>query len=281
MQRLPLAQLTLCAVDCQTPALSMLALLHARRQVDFGRVVLFTHDWLPAVVIPGIEVVDIEPIRTPAEQSQFIVRRLAAHIRSSHVLLTRWDAGVVNPAAWTDEFLVHDFVGAPWPDRPEGLEVGQGAFSLRSRRLLRAGADPRLQEEHPEDRVLCDTRRAWLQDVHGISFAPAALARRFVADEEAAEDWQFGFLGLHHLATVYDEDDLREVVTRLPREVLLGEPAARLARALVLRGLPAVAQQLLARREQAGSPEALDNRLLGAAVSVLGRLMPGAEPPRR
>lgn len=281
MQRLPLAQLTLCAVDCQTPALSMLALLQARRQIDFGRTVLFTHDWLPAVVIPGIEVIDIEPIRTPAEHSQFVVRRLGAYIRSSHALLTRWDAGVVNPAAWTDEFLVHDFVGAPWPDRPEGREVGQGAFSLRSRRLLRAGADPRLTEEHPEDEVLCERRRDWLQQAHGISYAPAALARRFVATDDTVEPNQFGFLGVHHLASAYDEDDLREVVQRLPRDVVLGEQASRLARALLLRGLPAVAQQLLARREQLGSQEALDGRLLGAAVQVLGKLMPGAEQPRR
>jgi hypothetical protein len=31
-------------------------------------------------------------------------------------------------------------VGAPRPDRPEGREVGLGAFSLRSRRLLGAAA---------------------------------------------------------------------------------------------------------------------------------------------
>jgi hypothetical protein len=275
MNRLPLAQLTLCAVDCQTPALSVLSLLHAMRQVNFGRVVLFTYDWLPAVVIPGIEVIDIEPIRTPAEHSQFVMRRLAAHIRSSHVLLTRWDAGVVNPVAWTDEFLVHDFVGAPWPDRQEGREVGQGAFSLRSRRFLRAGADPRLTEEHPEDEVLCERRRDWMQDVHGISYAPAALARRFVADDDPVEPWHFGCLGAQHLPGLYDEDDMSEVVARLPREWLLGEPASRLAKALLMRGMPAVAQSLLTRRQQAGSTDELDSRLLSAAASVLGKLMPG------
>lgn len=276
MKRLPLAQLTLCAVDCQTPALSVLALLHAMRQVDFGRVVLFTYDWLPAVVIPGIEVIDIEPIRTPAEHSQFVVRRLAAYIRSSHVLLTRWDSGVVNAAAWLDEFLVHDFVGAPWPDRPEGREVGQGGFSLRSRRFLRAGADPRLTEEHPEDLVMCERQRDWLQQVHGISYAPAALARRFVADQDPVESWHFGCLGAQHLPGLYDEDDMREVVQRLPRDWLTGEPASALAKALLMRGMPAVAQQLLLRRQQVGVSEELDSRLLGAAASVMGKLMPGA-----
>jgi hypothetical protein len=276
MNRLPLAQLTLCAVDCQTPALSVLALLHAMRQVDFGRVVLFTYDWLPTVVIPGIEVVDIEPIRTPAEHSQFVVRRLAAYIRSSHVLLTRWDSGVVNPAAWLDEFLVHDFIGAPWPDKPEGREVGQGGFSLRSRRFLRAGSDPRLNEEHPEDLVMCERQRDWLQQVHGIRYAPAALARRFVADQSPVESWHFGCLGAQHLPGLYDEDDMREVVLRLPRDWLMGEPASALAKALLMRGMPAVAQQLLQRRQQAGVGDELDSRLLGAAASVLGKLMPGA-----
>jgi hypothetical protein len=275
MTRLPLGQVTLCAVECKAPALAAQSLLQSMRHAAFGRVCLFTHDWLPAVVLPGIEIIDIEAIRTPAEQSQFVIRVLPHHVRTSHALLTRWDAFVVNPAAWTDEFLVHDFVGAPWPDRLEGREVGQGAFSLRSRRFLRAGADPRLTEEHPEDEVLCERRRDWMQDVHGISYAPAALARRFVADDDPVEPWHFGCLGAQHLPGLHDEDDMGEVVARLPREWLLGEPASRLAKALLMRGMPAVAQSLLLRRQQAGSTDELDSRLLGAAASVLGKLMPG------
>jgi hypothetical protein len=96
-----------------------------------------------------------------------------------------------------------------------------------------------------------------------------------VADDDPVEPWHFGCLGAQHLPGLYDEDDLSEVVARLPREWLLGEPASRLAKALLMRGMPAVAQSLLTRRQQAGSTDELDSRLLSAAASVLGKLMPG------
>ncbi len=275
MTRLPLGQVTLCAVECKAPALAAQSLLQSMRHAAFGRVCLFTHDWLPAVVLPGIEIIDIEPIRTPAEHSQFVMRVLPHHVRTSHALLTRWDAFVVNPAAWTDEFLVHDFVGAPWPDQPEEHSVGQGAFSLRSRRFLRAGLDPRITEEHPEDIVMGQQRRAFLQEVHGVSFAPAALARRLVADDEAPEPWQFGFLGAQHLPQVLDEEAMLDVVARVPHEFLLGDDSVRLAKALLMRGMPSATQALLARRQAVGAPEP-DPMLLGTAASVLGRLMPGS-----
>jgi hypothetical protein len=226
-------------------------------------------------VLPGVEIIDIEAIRTPAEQSQFVIRVLPHHVRTSHALLTRWDAFVVNPAAWTDEFLVHDFVGAPWPDQPDDQSVGQGAFSLRSRRFLRAGLDPRITDQHPEDVVMAQQRRVFLQDVHGVSFAPAALARRLVADDEAPESWQFGFLGAQHLPQVLDEDAMLEVVARVPHEFLLGDGSLRLAKALLMRGMPTATQALLARRQAVGAPEP-DPMLLATAASVLGRLMPGS-----
>ena len=47
MTRLPLAQVTLCAVDKQTPALAAQSLLRFRHRIDFARVFLFTHVGLP------------------------------------------------------------------------------------------------------------------------------------------------------------------------------------------------------------------------------------------
>ena len=57
MSRLQLAQVTLCAVDTRAPALAAQSLLRSMTQADFGRVLLFTRGWMPAVVLPGIEVI--------------------------------------------------------------------------------------------------------------------------------------------------------------------------------------------------------------------------------
>ena len=97
MSRLPLAQVTLCAIDTRAPALAAQSLLQSMAQVDFARVFLFTHDWLPTVVLPGIEIIDVGALRSAQERSAFVLRQLPHFIRTSHVLLTQWD-GFVTPA---------------------------------------------------------------------------------------------------------------------------------------------------------------------------------------
>lgn len=268
MNRLPLAQVTLCAVDTRAPALAAEAMLRSMAQVQFGRAILFTHQWLPRVVIPELEVIEIGPIGSGAEYSQFVMRRLAGYVRSSHALIVQWDGFVADVRAWSDEFLVHDYIGAVWPDQPEGLQVGNGGFSLRSRRMLLAGQDLRITEEHPEDEVLCRTWRRHLEQVHGIRFAPPELARRFAVENEGTGD-AFGFHGCYHLPRVLDEPGLLRWLAVLPDEFFRGRDARRLARALVLQGMPHAAQQVVRRREAVGRTEP-STRVWGAAASVLG-----------
>ena len=271
MSRLHLAQVTLCAVDTRSPALAAQSLLHSMKKVDFARAFLFTNGWLPAVVLPGIEIVQIEPIRSSADYSRFVLRHLPAYIRTSHVLVTQWDGFVTHPEAWSDEFLVHDYIGAVWPEQPESCNVGNGGFSLRSRRFLAAGMDSRIVELHPEDKVMCRDQREFLQRVHGISFAPPKLARRFAYENEAPQGPTFGFHGPYNLPTVLDEPTLCEWLERLPLEFYASRDARRLARALLMRGMHRAAKQLLVRREAAGRAEPA-TRLLGAAASIMGLL---------
>ena len=271
MSRLPLAQITLCAVDTRAPTLAAQSLLHSMRQVDFARTFLFTSGWLPAVVLPGIEIIQIEPIRSGADYSHFVLRQLPAYIRTSHVLITQWDGFVTHAEAWTDEFLVHDYVGAVWPEEPEDRSVGNGGFSLRSRRFLAAGLDPRIGQLHPEDQVMCRDQREFLQQVHGISFAPPKLARRFAYENEAPQGITFGFHGPRNLPSILTEPTICEWLERLPLEFYGSRDARRLARALLLRGMPKAAGQLLAKRKAAGRTDP-NTRLLGAAASIMGLL---------
>jgi hypothetical protein len=271
MSRLPLAQVTLCAVDTRAPSLAAQALLRSMQHCDFGRVLLFTHDWLPAVVLPGLEVVEIEPIRSGADYSHFVMRQLPAYVRTSHALVTQWDGFVAHPEAWTDEFLAYDYVGAVWPEQPEHLSVGNGGFSLRSRRFMAASQDQRITDEHPEDVVLCRHQRAFLEQVHGVRFAPPRLARRFAYENESPKGLTFGFHGPYNLPDVLDEPTLQDWLQRLPDDFFRSRDARRLARAMLMRGMPAAAQQLLKRRRAAGRSEP-SSRLLGAAASIMGLL---------
>ena len=251
----------------------MHSLMRSMAAVDFGRAVLFTHDWVPRRVVPGLELIDIGPITSGADYSNFVLRRLPRHIRTSHVLVTQWDGFVVDPTAWLDEFLVHDYIGAVWPDKPKAQSVGNGGFSLRSRRLLAAGTDSRITALHPEDEVLCVIQREHLQRVHGVSFAPPALARRFAFENEMPSRPVFGFHGPYHLPRFVAQDELMLWLRALPDEFFRGRDARRLARSMLAHGMPVAAQALLARRQAAGLSDA-KTRMLVAAAELLGLLRP-------
>jgi len=273
MTRLELAQVTLCAVDTRAPELAAMSLRRSMAGVEFGHVLLFTRDWQPAQPLPGVEVVEIDLLRSGADYSHFVLRQMPAFIGTSHVLVTQWDGFVVDPRAWSHEFLAHDYVGAVWPEQPAARSVGNGGFSLRSRRFLAAGQDPHITEEHPEDQALCRTWRAHLEHEHGVSFAPPALARRFAFENEEPQGPTFGFHGPYNLPRFMDEATLAVVLDGLPDDFFRGRDARRLARALLTRGMPMAAQQLLRRRQRAGRRDP-NTRLLGAAAALLS-LFPG------
>jgi Protein of unknown function (DUF5672) len=274
MTRLPLAQVTLCAVDTRTPALAALSLLRSMAGIQFGRVVLFTDHWMPAQPLPGIELVQIPTLGSGADYSQFVLRVMPMHIHTSHVLVTQWDGFVLDASAWSDEFLLYDYIGAVWPEQPAAQAVGNGGFSLRSRRLLAAGQDARITQTHPEDQVLCRTHRALLETVHGVRFAPVEVARRFAFENEVPRAPAFGFHGPYNLPRVLDEGRLLDVVEQLPDEFFRSRDARRLARALLKHRMPTAAQRLLQRRRGAGRTDP-NTRLLGALASLQGMLSPG------
>jgi len=267
MRRRQLRQVTLCAVDTRSPQLAAMSLRRSMAGIDFAQVLLFTHGWAPRPPLAGVDVVEIAPLRSGADYSHFVLRQLPGYIRSSHVLVTQWDGFVVEPAAWRQEFLVHDYIGAVWPDQPAACSVGNGGFSLRSRRFMAAGMDPRITELHPEDQVLCRTWRAHLEREHGVSFAPPALARRFSFENEEPKGPTFGFHGPRNLPRFLDEAALAAMLGELPDAFFRSRDARRLARALLRQGMPDTVLLLQRRRVAAGRVD-WPTRLLALAASA-------------
>jgi hypothetical protein len=107
------------------------------------------------------------------------------------VLVVQHDGFIVRPESWDRKFLQYDYIGAPWDN---GI-VGNGGFSLRSKRLLDVLAEMRdlLTWPHPEDGALCCTYRDELES-RGILFAPTDVARRFSVEDEAYQN-SFGLHG--------------------------------------------------------------------------------------
>jgi hypothetical protein len=266
-----LPQVTLCIVDTRAPRLAWQALQRSLAQLAFGRVLLFT-DAAGAAVLPAdarIETIPIATLRCGADYSRFIVQTLPAHVHTSHVLVTQWDGFVVDGAAWRDEFLAWDYIGAVWPEQPAATAVGNGGFSLRSRRFLQAAPGLALApaELHPEDVVLCRTHRAALE-AQGLRFAPVAVARTFACENETPSAPTLGFHGAYHLPRWLDEPTLRAWLAELPNDFFRSRDARRLARALLARRMGQAAGELLRRRRAAGRND-FNTRLLATGAALL------------
>lgn len=249
---LHLPDVTLVCVDTRTPALAIAAMQHCQRQVRFADALLFTDPArLPQPPPVGVRLVPLKIASVPA-YSEFMLRGLLPHIATSHVLVVQWDGFVLDAAQWDAAFLQHDYIGAPLRNEPPERAVGNGGFSLRSRKLLQALQDPTLAMRHPEDICICHDHRARLEHEHGISFAPLPLAAHFAYERVLPTGPTFGFHGLFNLHKVMSPEALHALVLALPDSLARGLDAHDLCATLIGLGRLDTAAVLLAARRRLG-----------------------------
>jgi hypothetical protein len=212
-----LRDVTLCAIDTRHESLSVRALNLCMKDMQFGDVVFFTGT---PVAGPFRNVV-IDRFASMDDFSWFLLTGLAPHLRTTHMLMIQWDGYVVHPELWEDAFLEYDYIGARWPFHTKNT-VGNGGFSLRSRRLLEALTDPALDlpRGRPEDDVVCRQRRSILERAHGIRFAPELIADRFSHECAPAKKPTFGFHGVFNLDLYVSDREMLEIAKILPDSYL-------------------------------------------------------------
>lgn len=206
--KLELKNVTLCAVTSIELEETIKALKYCMNGINFGDVKLISDQ---EVKIDGIK---WEPCKNIdyAGYSIYIVNDLHKHIDTEYALVINYDGFVVNPEMWRDEFLDYDYIGAPWPmipSRPDWVgngRVGNGGFSLRSKKILEAASkynfSNRFQEYsyYNEDGYFCTTHKHVFMEV-GCKFAPLDLAIYFSHELDCPEIEgikPFGFHGKHH-----------------------------------------------------------------------------------
>ena len=176
-----LENVSLVIVDCLGFHSAKLSLEHCRADINFGEAKLLCHFDIDDPVIEKIP-----KISSIEEYSIFMVRDLANYFSKDFVLVAQWDGFVWHPELWDDEFLKYDYIGAPWyPDQlkpgvPKHFTVGNGGFSLRSKRLqefLRDNFDNLLWHK-AEDVVISQFNRNYLES-NGFKFAPSEVAEKF------------------------------------------------------------------------------------------------------
>lgn len=184
----------LVAVACTKVPETIEAMKKCQNQMKFTRSILFTHEDVEA---EGIDVVKINKLDYEG-YNRFVAMDLWQHTSSEYVLLVQNDGYITDGSLWTEEFLKYDYIGAPWPPATQytkdGVEVrvGNGGFSLRSRKLLRAPINLGIEFTDMgtgfwhEDGFLCVHYRKELENF-GIKFAPVELAAQFSTELQVPE----------------------------------------------------------------------------------------------
>lgn len=183
---LALPDVTLFGIDAHDPQGIKRAAEICTNDIDFGDVQIITEK-----LFSGRE-----------SYSKFCIADMAAYIKTSHVLIIHPDGYVQNPLAWDNDWLRYDYIGATWWYK-DGMNVGNGGFSLRSKKLLDILANLELDTYHPEDNVICRQLRPWLEKQFDIRFAPEEVANKFAIEAYSVPSpdnrygGQFGFHGYH------------------------------------------------------------------------------------
>lgn len=241
-----LSAVTLVAVTSVAIEPTLRALDASMRQARFAHALLLS-DQPPRGNGDGqIEWRPIDPLTSRSDYSRFMLQRLACEIRTSHALCVQWDGFVLDGSNWNPAFLDYDYIGAPWPHFQDGHNVGNGGFSLRSRRLLDACADLPFDAQEAEDVLISRSCRPFLEQ-QGLRFAPEILAREFAYERTRPSGREFGFHGAFNLVRYLSAKDALELFRNLDPGLLARNERWELLRWAILRGRPRLAGALLKR----------------------------------
>jgi hypothetical protein len=207
-----LPNITLVAVSSVELSGTDLALQISSHDIEFAAIkFLSSEEWVPSN--PKIQMIKI-PKLDLVGYSKFILGDLYRYVETEYCLVVQSDGFVLNASKWNPVFLEFDYIGAPWPMdlklQPGNIEldlarnsVGNGGFSLRSRRLLETTSKIVFDDlDFPtksEDLILCHFLYQEMVN-SGVKFPNPELAAQFSIESPTAAYEQnpstcFGFHG--------------------------------------------------------------------------------------
>ena len=143
----------------------------------------------------NIKTFNIEPMEDNIEWSRLCLNKLNDFISTDYCINVERDSAIINPSLWTNDFFDYDYIGAPWhiANNYEN-RVGNGGFSLRSKKLLETTAKLEYDPYHPnplygcapEDWFFCVKKYSEMKK-KGIKFAPLDLAFDFSVEHPSPD----------------------------------------------------------------------------------------------
>lgn len=257
---------TLLCLDTRDPDAAVLGMQKCMEQLEFPRAILLTRDGF-YTKDSRITVLPIDAITSIEAYSQFMIKNLGDYFSTSHVLVVQWDGFVANPEVWDDAFLAYDYIGAPWKNHRHA--VGNGGFSLRSRKLVDALRDPLVCDLNPEDYAICDRYHDLLVEKYGIRFAPIAVARKFSCETFQPPSLSFGVHGVGSVHWITSDQEHLAFLKRVPEGMLLGSTGRTLIKDCIDTKKPLSANYILDLRSKHGSlKQKIDAAKLGLKLRL-------------
>lgn len=211
---LDLSNVTLLAITSVKFDEHIASLQRSMQCAKFAKVVLATHE-KPNNLPDDIVWEDIGKKINYEQFSEYCIYHMTDHVHTDFCLHVHDDSWILRPDLWIEEFFDYDYIGAPWPLSYEAfvdpfgrhIRVGNGGFSLRSKRLMNVPKHIHIPFEvnegnfykhmnansYNEDGNICVHNRH-LYELMGCKFAPVEVAARFSTENNVPETVQsFGF----------------------------------------------------------------------------------------
>ena len=256
---LSLKEVTLVCFDTRNVEVALESMNCSLSQVKFAESVLFTskvlcsEDVINKAKILDIKLEFVSEIKSITEYSYFILTKLDKYIHTKFCLLTQWDSWVIDSKFWDSDFLNYDYIGAIWPHYSEN-KIGNGGFSLRSKRLLESTRDfimsrPDFSTPLIEDDYICRERRKIFEEKYQIKFPTNEIANRFSVERNGVPLRSFGFHGMFNFNFVIKKDsDLRRLINKLSDECFLNRASYDLTKSLLEEKRITIAKLIIKRR---------------------------------
>ena len=198
------ADITYVVIDTLNYELSAHALEKSQALFPLEKSIIFSDQTEPW---NGRNVILIEKIQSVSDYNRIVFQLLPMQLETDYALFIQYDGYVMSGDLFSDQYLHWDYIGAPWPHHSQ-YDVGNGGFSLRSKKLVNAVQKFLLPSDYhsAEDIVICRYLRARLEDELGLKFAPHKIAEMFSFELKKPEFRTFGFHGIFNLPEVMLED---------------------------------------------------------------------------
>jgi len=256
---LPLKEVTLVCCETRNVGAALDSMSSSLSQAKFAESILFTsktlcsEDVINKAKMLGIKLEFISELKSITEYSYFILAKLDKYIRTKFCLITQWDSWVIDSKFWDSDFLNYDYIGAIWPHYSEN-KIGNGGFSLRSKRLLESTKDfimsrPDFSTPLIEDDYICRERRKIFEEKYQIKFPTNEIANRFSVERNGVPLRSFGFHGMFNFNFVIKKDsDLRRLINQLSDECFFDRASYDLTKSLLEEKRITIAKLIIKRR---------------------------------